>query len=87
MQKPKQQNANSKEEDSDIEQMSRVPCAKEEAKLNANPLKIVFINGNITKCFGCDFKYQENERREPHNLAFKIDMHHRRPFQRGTIWA
>ena len=41
--------------------MSRVPHAKEEAQLNANPLEIVFINGNITKCSGCNFRYQDNE--------------------------
>ena len=37
------------EEDSDIENMSRVPRAKEEEKLNSNPLEIVFINGNISQ--------------------------------------
>ena len=56
VQKPKQQNANSEEENSDIEQMSRVPYAKEEEKLNSNPLEIVLINGNITKCLGCKFQ-------------------------------
>ena len=65
--------------------MSRVPHAKEEEKLNSNPLKIVFINGNITECSGCEFKYQDSERREPYNLVFKIRMHCMRPFQRGTI--
>ena len=86
-QKPKQQTANSKEEDSDIEQMSRVPCPKEEAKLNSNPLEIVFINGNITTCSGCNFIYRDSERREPYDLVFKIHMHCIRPFCRGTIWA
>ena len=67
--------------------MSRVPHAKEEQKLNSNPLEIVFINGNITKCLGCSFKYQDSEGREPYDLVFKICMHHMRPFQGGTIWA
>ena len=61
VQEQKKQKDNSEDENSDIEQMSRVPHAKEEAQLNANTLEIVFINGNITKCFGCDFKYQDNE--------------------------
>ena len=60
--------------------MSRVPHAKEEEKLNSNPLEIVFINGNITKCSGCKFKYQDSERREPYDLVFKVHMHHMRPF-------
>ena len=67
--------------------MSRVPCAKVEAQLNVNPLEIVSINGNITKCSGCDFKYQNNERREPYDLVFKIWMHGMRSFRCGTIWA
>ena len=67
--------------------MSRVPHVKEEAQLNANPLEIVFINGNITKCSGCDFKYQDNEQREPYDLVFKIHMHWMRPFRHETIWA
>ena len=87
MQKPKQQTANSEEEDSDIEQMSRVPHPKEEARLNANPLELVFINGNITTCSGCNFKYKDSERREPYDLVFKIRMHCMRPFRGGTIWA
>ena len=33
-----------------LNKMSRVPHSKEEEKLNSNPLEIVFINGNITKC-------------------------------------
>ena len=57
VQEQKKQKDNSADEDSDIEQMSRVPHAKEEAQLNANPLEIVFINDNITKCSGCDFRY------------------------------
>ena len=85
--KPKQQPANSEEEDSDIEKMSRVPHPKEEAKLNSNPLEIVFINGSITTCSGCNFKYKDSERREPYDLVFKMCMHHMRPFHRGTIWA
>ena len=80
------QTANS-EEDSDIEQMSRVPHPKEEAKLNSNPLEIVFINGNITTCSGCNFKYKDSERREAYDLVFKICMHCMRPFHLGTIWA
>ena len=87
VQKPKQQTANCKEEDSDIEEMSRVPHPKEEVKLNSNPLEIVFINGNITTCSGCNFKYKDSERREPYDLVFKICMHHMRPFCKGTIWA
>ena len=66
----KGQKDNSEDEDSDIEQMSRVPHVKE-AQLNANPLEIVFINGNITKCSDCDFRYQDNEQREPYDLVFK----------------
>ena len=57
----KKQKDNSKDEDRDIEQMSRVLHAKEEAKLNAKPLEIVCINWNITKCSGCDFRYEEKE--------------------------
>ena len=87
VQKSKQQTANRKEEDSDIEQMPRVPHPKERAKLNSNPLEIVFINGNITSCSGCNFKYKDSERREPYDLVFKIPMHCMRPFHRGTIWA
>ena len=87
VQKPKQQIANSEEEDSDIEQMSRVPCPKEDAKLNSNPLEIFFNNDNITTCSGCNFKYKDSERREPYDLVFKIHMHRMRPFHRGTIWA
>ena len=87
VQEQQEQKDNSEDEDSDIEQMSRVPHAKEEAQLNANPLEIVFINGNITKCSGCDFRYQDNERREPYDLVFKICMHQMRPFRCGTIWA
>ena len=87
VQKPKQQTANSEEEDSDIAQMSRVPCPKEEVKLNSNPLEIVFINGNITTCSGCNFKCKDSERREPYDLVSKIHMHHMRPLCRGTIWA
>ena len=69
--------------------MSRFPHPKEEAKLNANPLEIVifFINGNITKCSGCDFHYQEKEQREPYDLVFNICMHQMRPFRRGTVWV
>ena len=59
VQEQKKQKDNSEDEDSDTEQMSRVPHAKEEAQLNANSLEIVFINGNITKCSGWDFKYQD----------------------------
>ena len=87
VQEQKEKKDNSEDEDSDIEQMSRVPCAKEEAQLNANLLEIVFINGNITKCSGCDFRYQDNEQREPYDLVFKICMHQMRPFRCGTIWA
>ena len=87
VQKPKQQTANSKEKDSDIEQMSRVPHPKKEAKLNSNPLEIVFINGNNPTCSRCNFKYKDSERREPYDLVFKICMHCTRPFCRGTIWA
>ena len=79
VQKPKKQNANSEDEDSDIEQMSRVPHCKERARLDVNPLEIVFINGNIIKCSGCEFKYNDNERREPFYLVFKIHMHCMRP--------
>ena len=86
VQKPKQHTANSKE-DSDIEQMLRVPCPKEEVKLNSNPFEIVFINGNITTSSGCNFKYKDSERRETYDLVFKICMHHMRPFCGGTIWA
>ena len=87
VQEQKEQKDNSEDEDSDIEQMSRLPRAKDEAQLNANPLEIVFINGNITKCSGCDFRYQDNEQREPYDLVFKICMHWMRPFRCGTIWA
>ena len=87
VQKPKQQTANSKDKDSDIEQMSRVPHPKEEVKLNSNPLEIVFIKGNITTCSGHNYKYKDSERREPYDLVFKICMHRMRPFHGGTIWA
>ena len=87
VQEQKKQKDNSEDEDSDIEQMSRVPHVEEEAQLNANPLEIVFINGNITKCSGCVFKYQDNEQREPYDLVFKICVHQMRPFRHGTIWA
>ena len=87
VQEQKEQKDNSEDEDSDIEQMSRVPHAKEEAQLNANPLEIVFINGNLTKCSGCYFRYQDNEQRERYDLVFKIRMHQMRPFRFGTIWA
>ena len=87
VQEQKEQKDNSEDEDSDIEQMSRVSCAKEEAQLNANPLEIVFINSNITKCSGCDLRYQDNEPREPYDLVFKIHMHWMRPSRCGTIWA
>ena len=86
VQKQKKQKDNSEDEDSDIEQMFQVPHVKE-AQLNVNPLEIVFINGNITKCSGCDFKYQNNEQRAPHDLVFKIHMHQMKPFRCGTIWA
>ena len=79
VQRPKQQTANSKGEYSDTEQMSRLPYPKEEAKLDSNQLEIVFINGNITTCSGCNFKYKDSERREPYDLVFKICMHHMRP--------
>ena len=85
VQEQKKLKDNSEDEDSDIEQMSRVLHAKEGAQLNANPHEIVFINGNITKCSGCDFRYQDNEQREPYDLVFKICMHQMRPFRRGTI--
>ena len=57
VQEQKKQKDNSEDEDSDLEQNVQSSSAKEEAQLNANPLEIVFINGNITKCSGCDFKY------------------------------
>ena len=79
VQEQKDQKDNSEDEDSDIEQMSRVPHVKEEAQLNTNSLEIVFINGNITKCSGCDFRYQDNEQRELYDLVFKICMHWMRP--------
>ena len=59
------------EENGNIQNMSLVPCDKENEHLITNPPQLVFLSSMIGICQGCRRRYTAKDRMKPNDFVFK----------------
>ena len=71
----------SSEDDPEINMgIERVPYEKEQQHMRSNPLLLTPISGRVRICTGCKVLFTDKERKQPHDLVFRIQM--RRQYKR-----
>ena len=65
----------SSEDDPEINMgIERVPYEKEQQHMRSNPLLLTPISGRVQICTGCKVLFTDKERKQPHDLVFRIQM-------------
>ena len=74
-QKRESSDEDSSEEDPEINMgIERVPYKKEQQHMRSNPLLLTPISGRVQICTGCKVLFTDKERKQPHDMVFRIQM-------------